>query len=52
MAHFDIHDVVGNPARFDVKKAEAINGDHIRRLEADDFRNRLVPYLQAAWCCW
>ena len=48
MAHFDIHDVVGNPARFDVKKAEAINGDHIRRLEADDFRNRLVPYLQAA----
>ncbi len=48
VAHFDIHDVVGNPARFDVKKAEAINGDHIRRLEADDFRNRLVPYLQAA----
>ena len=40
--------MVGNPARFDVKKAEAINGDHIRRLEADDFRNRLVPYLQAA----
>ena len=46
--HFDVHDVVGNPARFDVKKAEAINGDHIRRLDAADFRDRLVPYLQAA----
>lgn len=44
--HFDVHDVVGNPARFDVKKAESINGDHIRRLEGSDFRNRLVPYLQ------
>ncbi|WP_150460112.1 glutamate--tRNA ligase [Nesterenkonia ebinurensis] len=45
--HFDIADVLGNPARFDVKKAEAINGVHIRRLEAGDFRDRLVPYLQA-----
>lgn len=46
--NFDIHDVVGNPARFDIKKAEAINGTHVRMLEPDDFRNRLVPYLQAA----
>ncbi len=45
--NFDIHDVLGNPARFDVKKAEAINGTHIRALEAQDFRDRLVPYLQA-----
>ncbi|GEB24070.1 glutamate--tRNA ligase [Brevibacterium sp. BDJS002] len=45
---FDIHDVLPNPARFDVKKATAINADHIRLLEADDFRDRLVPYLQAA----
>ncbi|MCU6481858.1 glutamate--tRNA ligase [Arthrobacter sp. A2-55] len=45
---FDIHDVLGNPARFDIKKAEAINGTHVRMLEAADFRNRLVPYLQAA----
>ncbi|MGC2940809.1 glutamate--tRNA ligase [Brevibacterium sp. FAM 24638] len=45
---FDIHDVLPNPARFDVKKATAINADHIRLLEPDDFRNRLVPYLQAA----
>ncbi|MFC8304504.1 glutamate--tRNA ligase [Specibacter sp. NPDC057265] len=47
VANFDIHDVLGNPARFDIKKAEAINGTHVRRLEAGDFRNRLVPYLQA-----
>ncbi|MBP2318367.1 glutamate--tRNA ligase [Nesterenkonia lacusekhoensis] len=45
--NFDVADVLGNPARFDVKKAESINGTHIRRLEAQDFRDRLVPYLQA-----
>jgi glutamyl-tRNA synthetase len=46
--HFDVHDVLANPARFDIKKAEAINGTHVRMLEAEDFRNRLVPYLRAA----
>jgi glutamyl-tRNA synthetase len=40
--------VLANPARFDEKKATAINGTHIRMLEAADFRGRLVPYLQAA----
>ncbi|GAB2974652.1 glutamate--tRNA ligase [Frigoribacterium salinisoli] len=45
VAAFDVVDVNPNPARFDVKKAEAINGDHIRRLAADDFAERLVPYL-------
>ena len=45
---FDIHDVLPNPARFDVKKATAINADHIRMLNVDDFAQRLVPYLQAA----
>ncbi|GAA5229359.1 glutamate--tRNA ligase [Arthrobacter cryoconiti] len=48
VANFDVHDVLGNPARFDIKKAEAINGNHVRLLEGSDFRNRLVPYLQAA----
>jgi glutamyl-tRNA synthetase len=48
VANFDIHDVLGNPARFDQKKAEAINGTHVRMLEAEDFRDRLVPYLQSA----
>ncbi len=45
---FDVADVLSNPARFDVKKAEAINGTHVRMLEAADFRDRLIPYLQAA----
>ena len=46
--NFDIHDVLANPARFDLKKAEAINGTHVRMLEPADFRSRLVPYLQQA----
>lgn len=46
--NFDVHDVLANPARFDIKKAEAINGTHIRMLAADDFRDRLVPYLRTA----
>ena len=45
---FDIADVNPNPARFDQKKADAINSAHIRLLEPNDFRERLVPYLQSA----
>ncbi|GHD08205.1 glutamate--tRNA ligase [Zhihengliuella salsuginis] len=45
---FDVSDVLANPARFDLKKAEAINGTHVRQLEPGDFRDRLVPYFQAA----
>jgi glutamyl-tRNA synthetase len=48
VAAFDIADVNPNPARFDQKKAESINGDHIRLLSPDDFAGRIVPYLQAA----
>jgi len=47
-AAFDIVDVNPNPARFDQKKAEAINGDHIRMLAPEDFAQRIVPYLAAA----
>jgi glutamyl-tRNA synthetase len=43
---FDVHDVNPNPARFDLKKADAINATHIRSLAADDFASRLIPYLQ------
>jgi len=45
---FDVENVNPNPARFDVKKAEAINGDHIRALEPSDFLSRCVPHLQSA----
>ncbi|ARC55929.1 Glutamate--tRNA ligase [Frondihabitans sp. 762G35] len=46
VAAFDVEDVNPNPARFDHKKAESINGDHIRLLEAGDFATRLLPYLE------
>nr|WP_297425739.1 glutamate--tRNA ligase [uncultured Actinotalea sp.] len=45
---FDVADVLPNPARFDLKKAEAINAAHVRLLEPLDFRDRLVPYLHDA----
>lgn len=43
---FDVRDVNPNPARFDDKKAVAINAEHIRRLDAEDLRDRLLPYLK------
>lgn len=45
VAAFDVVDVNPNPARFDLKKAESINGDHVRLLVPEDFRSRLLPYL-------
>ena len=45
VANFDITDVLGNPARFDQKKLEAINADHIRMLEPADFEERLRAHL-------
>jgi len=44
---FDIGRVSSNAARFDVKKAEAINAAHLRALAPDDFAERVVPYLEA-----
>lgn len=48
IAAFDIVNVNPNPARFDQKKAESINGDHVRLLAPDDFAARIVPYLVSA----
>jgi len=45
---FDVADVNPNPARVDIKKATAINADHIRLLPEAELVERLVPYLQAA----
>ena len=42
---FDIGRVSSNPARFDQKKADAINSAHLRALAPDDFVERIVPYL-------
>jgi glutamyl-tRNA synthetase len=47
VAAFDIADVNVNPARFDLKKCEAINAAHIRLLEPDDFARRLAGYVTA-----
>lgn len=48
VAAFEVERVNPNPARFDLDKARSINGDHVRRLSADDFAARLVPYLAEA----
>ncbi|AHH20457.1 glutamate--tRNA ligase [Nocardia nova SH22a] len=42
---FDISKVNSNPARFDQKKADAINAEHIRLLESGDFAHRLREFL-------
>ena len=47
-AQFDLARVNKNPARFDVHKLEAINGDKIRELEPADFVQRILPFLQQA----
>lgn len=45
---FEVHDVHSSPARFDMKKLEAINGDKIRALSSEDFFNRSIPFLKDA----
>ncbi|MGB5151686.1 MAG: glutamate--tRNA ligase [Mycobacterium sp.] len=47
VAAFDVVNVNSNPARFDQKKADAINAEHIRLLAPDDFTARLRAYLDA-----
>ncbi|WP_067827079.1 glutamate--tRNA ligase [Nocardia inohanensis] len=42
---FDISKVNSNPARFDQKKADALNAEHIRLLSPGDFAHRLREYL-------
>ncbi|MFF3688930.1 glutamate--tRNA ligase [Streptomyces sp. NPDC002187] len=49
---FDVADVNANPARFDLKKAEAINADHIRRLDVKAFTEACEPWLQAPHANW
>ncbi len=47
VAAFDVVDVNSNPARFDQKKADALNADHIRLLTAENFTERLRVYFAA-----
>ncbi|MEK6648670.1 MAG: glutamate--tRNA ligase [Actinomycetota bacterium] len=45
---FTVERVNSSPARFDMKKLEAINGDKIRALTLDDFLERSLPFLKTA----
>ncbi|PZP16626.1 MAG: glutamate--tRNA ligase [Brachybacterium faecium] len=45
---FDATGVNPNPARVDIKKATAINADHIRLLPEAELTERMIPYLQQA----
>ncbi len=45
---FDIKDVNPNPARFDLKKADAINTSQLRLLPLDEITHRVLPFLKAA----
>lgn len=44
---FEIGDVVANPARFDLKKCDAINAAHMRQLSVEDITHRVLPFLKA-----
>ena len=44
-AAFTLERVSPNPARFDLKKCTAINGDWIRALSAEDLASRVIPFL-------
>ena len=42
---FTVERVNSSPARFDMKKLEAINGDKIRALSPESFLERALPFL-------
>ncbi|WP_447646820.1 glutamate--tRNA ligase [Nocardioides zeae] len=48
VAAFDIGRVNPQPARFDTKKAEAINAAHMRKLDLDEITHRVLPFLKEA----
>jgi glutamyl-tRNA synthetase len=52
IAAFDISDVNANPARFDLKKCEAINATHLRELPLPDFVAACAPWLRAPYAPW
>jgi len=45
---FTIERVGKNPARFDMKKLEAINGDKIRALPVEEVIKRALPFMESA----
>jgi glutamyl-tRNA synthetase len=45
---FTIERLGQSPAKFDVKKLQWLNGQHIRKLSVEELRDRVVPILEAA----
>ena len=45
---FSLERVSRNPAAFDVKKLDALNGHYLRQLSAADFAARAWPFVEAA----
>jgi glutamyl-tRNA synthetase len=48
IAAFSLDRVSKNPARFDIRKLEALNGDWIRGLSTDELAARVEPWLARA----
>jgi glutamyl-tRNA synthetase len=52
VAAFDVADVNANPARFDLKKCEAINATHLREMPLREFLAACEPWLHAPHAPW
>lgn len=52
VAAFEITAVNANPARFDLKKCEAINATHLRELSVESFVAACEPWLRAPHAPW
>ncbi|MBB1243999.1 glutamate--tRNA ligase [Streptomyces durbertensis] len=49
---FEIGAVNANPARFDLKKCEAINATHLREMPVADFVAACEPWLREPYATW
>ena len=45
MGAFDLEKIQDSPAVFDQAKLDSVNGQHIRALSADEFAERIAPYV-------
>ncbi len=45
---FDINHLSASPSRFDLKKAQWLNGQHLRLLPVEALRDRVLPLMKAA----
>jgi glutamyl-tRNA synthetase len=45
---FDVSRIGASPARFDFKKVQWLNGQHMRMLTVEELRDRVIPLMQEA----